>query len=229
MLISPLLNEFLLKLNKKGFLLFIIVAWVMWYSIACAIGATFFNLERGIFFYMLGGYCKLYGTSIKGTFRRLLNVVAIAMGWIICALIFYKYTENFGDSFKIKMLNHGLNIVNSSVGVTFCSICIFRLFQSMDMGTKKIINLFSGTTLGIYMIHDSLIVRSFVWHDLLKVDTKLYTQKLFPLYAVITVIMIFLVCSLIDLIRIKCIEPKAMARVQKVLKLLEKRYVKNEK
>ena len=57
------------------------------------------------------------------------------------------------------------------------------------------------------MIHESAVARSVIWHGLLKVD-KLYMGALFPIYALVCIIIVFSVCSFLDIIRLRFIEPK---------------------
>ena len=75
---------------------------------------------------------------------------------------------------------------------------IFKKFKF----TNKIINTISATTFGIYLIHEHKIVREILWGDFL--DNLVYKLGLFEALAIITV-SVFVVCSIIEFIRMKTI------------------------
>ncbi len=230
LLISPLLNVFLLKLNKKGFILAILVAWVLWYAIAYTAGAPFYDLQRGVFFYMIGGFCGLYYPKIDKNMKRFLCVVCAIIIWLMGAMIYYKLSMNSispEPSLKIKMVSEILNTAFTAFIVPLCSISIFRFFESINMGSNKFINTVAGTTLGVYLIHDSFVGRHFIWYNLLKIDTFFYSKSLFPVYAFLITLGIFIVCSLIDLIRLKCIEPLVIHRAQRMINSIKAKYLKD--
>lgn len=85
--------------------------------------------------------------------------------------------------------------------VFFLALFIFLLFKNLEIKNSKIINIGASTTLGVYMMHDTL----FFWQDILKFHTHIDSKFLWVIIT-LSVPMIFLVLGLIDLIRQYLIE-----------------------
>ena len=85
-------------------------------------------------------------------------------------------------------------------------ISSFMFFKNLTIKPNRFINSVSSTTFGILLIHaNSDTMRWWLWHDVLH-NVEMYDSKLIYLHAVLSVIAVFLVCSLIDFARIKFIE-----------------------
>ena len=65
---------------------------------------------------------------------------------------------------------------------------------------NKIINLIASSTFGVYLIHDNPYIRNYIWKELFKVSSYINSPYLF-LYSILITFSIFIVCTLIDLIR----------------------------
>lgn len=116
---------------------------------------------------------------------------------------------------------------NTAILYPICAVTIFRIFQSIDIGSNKTINTLAATTLGVYLIHDSIFGRSLIWNVLLKVDENQYFSSLYPVFALATVLGVFASCSVIDYLRIKLIEPYMVRCAIKLKALLYKKYIAN--
>lgn len=63
-LFSPLINTFVNRLNLHGWIVLLIFTWVFLYTIDSFVG-DYWSLERSVFFYLLGGFIKLYKKPIR--------------------------------------------------------------------------------------------------------------------------------------------------------------------
>ena len=54
------LNKFLNKLNKIGYILFLLFFYIIWYFISFYYNSEYLELKSAIFFYSIGGYLKIY-------------------------------------------------------------------------------------------------------------------------------------------------------------------------
>ena len=53
--------------------------------------------------------------------------------------------------------------------LTFLSaLSLFVLFSKWDIGYNKMINTVATATFGVYLIHDSDIIRHLLWHEIFK-------------------------------------------------------------
>lgn len=82
------------------------------------------------------------------------------------------------------------------------TICYFLYFETLSL-KNSIINKVSATTMGIYLIHDNMYIRTWIY-KFLKIDIGSYIiSKKYLIYLFIVAIIIFCCCSIIEAIRNK--------------------------
>lgn len=82
-------------------------------------------------------------------------------------------------------------------------IMSFLVFKNLRLPYVKTINVIASTTFGVLCIHAaSSAMRKFLWYDTIDVCGH-YGQSV---YMVVAVMIVFAICSAIDLVRIKAIE-----------------------
>lgn len=87
-------------------------------------------------------------------------------------------------------------------------ICSFMYFKNLDIKHSKLINTIGASTFGVLLIHaNSDTMRRWLWRDLLD-NAGHYNNELFWLRPIIVCIIIFVVCIIIDYLRIRFIERK---------------------
>lgn len=70
------------------------------------------------------------------------------------------------------------------------------------MGCNKIINTIAASTFGVLVIHaNSDIMRQWLWKDTLQ-NTAMYDSSLLVIHAIGSVLGIYIVCTIIDYLRI---------------------------
>lgn len=80
----------------------------------------------------------------------------------------------------------------------------FMFFKNLKLPYNKFINAVASTTFGVLLIHaNSDTMRQWLWEDMLD-NVGHYGMSL---YVIVCVLGVFIVCSVIDFIRIKMIEP----------------------
>ena len=216
-LLMPMVNPLLQKLNKAGLFQLLVFFWLFWYSLAVFFSVPYYNLQKGLFFYCIGSYIRLHYSKRNSILR--LSILFI-IGWTIGAVIAYgiAYTSiSMGQTSIGELVSRVFIALESSISVPACSISLFLLFHSLDIGINRRINSIAATTLGVYLIHDLSIWRKVIWYRILRVDTVLYNSRWFPLISIVVIISVFSICSLIDLIRLTWIEQPMNNRVKKVL------------
>ncbi|MEW9603117.1 hypothetical protein [Bacteroides sp. L008] len=86
------------------------------------------------------------------------------------------------------------------------AVCSFMYFKDMKLKNSRIINTIAASTFGVLLIHaNSNIMRKWLWQDILDNEGQ-YGTSTFVLHAVGSVVVVFVVCIVIDYIRIKIIE-----------------------
>lgn len=82
----------------------------------------------------------------------------------------------------------------------------FMFFKNIKIKPSKLINTVSATTFGILLIHaNSDTMRMWLWRDTLN-NLGMYSSAWMPIHAIGSVLIIFAVCSLLDLARIHLVE-----------------------
>ena len=106
----------------------------------------------------------------------------------------------------------------NKLGSVLVAVFLFTTFKNLNIGYSKFINLVAKTTFGVLMIHaNSDAWRTFMWHDLLHVDSSA-SLSAFPLIGRSIVIVggVFICCSLLDIIRIYLIERPTFERFDRI-------------
>jgi Uncharacterized protein conserved in bacteria len=80
------------------------------------------------------------------------------------------------------------------------AVFLFYLFQKLNIGVSKIINTLASATLGIYLFHEYPYARSLLWDGILRVK-EVYHTKAFILYLLLSVISLYILGTIIDLLR----------------------------
>lgn len=94
---------------------------------------------------------------------------------------------------------------NSFLAVTN-GICSFLLFKNLKIPYSYFINTVAASTFGVLCIHaHSEAMRQWLWRDMLN-NVGMYASPYMPLHAVCSVLGVFILCNLIDHIRIVIIE-----------------------
>ncbi len=79
-------------------------------------------------------------------------------------------------------------------------------FKNLNLGHVKIINKIAASAFGVLLIHaNSDTMRHWLWHDILN-NVGAFDSKYFVLHMVASVILIYAICTLIDMLRIKFVE-----------------------
>ena len=83
---------------------------------------------------------------------------------------------------------------------------MFMLFKNIKIKQNKVINTIAASTFGVLMIHaNSDAMRTFLWQDLLR-NTSYYNSPFLVVHAVVSVLLVYIVCVLIDQARIRFLE-----------------------
>jgi surface polysaccharide O-acyltransferase-like enzyme len=228
LVISPLLNRFLNGLNDKGFFGFLLIDWLLWYVVPMVLGGGYTGLERGIFFYTLGSAIRT--RHIQKDNKRLLYIILFVIGWTGFSLLDYRWTAIWNADLingysktgtLIRMLITG---INSGIFVPLCALSIFMLFETLKVGSKAVINTLAACTFGVYLLHDSLVGGTLFWKIIFNVAERQYFSRFYPVLAIGTIAIIYVICSLIDFIRLKVFETRALKIANKIITNWKEKY-----
>lgn len=212
-LVHPYLNKLLHSLDKylyQKLLLLLIVCW----SIIPTLTTSSFQSNSLLWFitlYAISGYIKLYGLNIKFSTKHYFFAFLISM------------TLTYSSSVALMLLGNKWSFLTNYITyfygqekltVLLISLCLFMCFSTLKMNYHKSINILASATFGVYLIHDNHIIRQLLWIDWF--ENARYQESLFLIpYSIMVVVVVYIVCSLVDLIRINTIEKPCMKLVKR--------------
>ena len=84
--------------------------------------------------------------------------------------------------------------------VLIASTTLFLIFLKRKEFSNKYVNYIAGSTFGVYLIHDNLIVRHYLWKTILNTSSY-YNSSNLILFAIAALVLIYVACTGIDFIR----------------------------
>lgn len=226
-LFSPLLRIILTSLDKKLHAAMVIVGFflfVVYYNIFFFCDNLNFGGSTGIvwfiYLYICGSYIYRFDTSeVKSNIRNYILCAVISLGSQLPFLLVYKVS---GKSIFLQ----GSTIFDSvynSVFVFLSSILFFKIFTSVKLElnsffARKIVRFLTKGSFAVYLIHDNKYMRNYLWgHLALNVSDN---PLIFVLYWLLTIILIYILCSIIDVLRQK-LENLFFDKVDSMIEQLE--------
>lgn len=212
--ISPFLNKLIDALSHSDYKKLLIVSTI----ILCVLptitnGEVFKNdgytLYNCVYLYLVGAYLRIYPLDKSYIFKKKsktiyrLVLVSIFFLCILLNFLFYNYAQqvkSYNGFFQyIAKIIDDACLSYSNPLIIVQSIAFFLFFTSIDI-KSRFINWYAKLMLGIYMIHEQHYLRDVLYKWLGVVDGPRDTYS-FLFYVIGVAIIIFVVCSIIELIR----------------------------
>lgn len=206
-ILSPFINKFIKTCSQKEYLTILGVLLLLSSLIPTFLLGSFGIGNVGLFivFYLIAAYIRLYPKSMRGMFnnkKSALILTAVSFGVLYLSVILF---DIIGLVIPIisQYATYFMNL--SSPIAILCAISLFLVFKNLHVGNNKIINQVALSMFGVYLIHDNLFIRPFLWNQLFQNTAYFDTPVLF-LHAILAIFITFIVCVIIDQIRIILIE-----------------------
>ena len=180
------------------------------------IGNNFQYSPLIIFFviYLIGAYIRLYLDIDKFSFNKLIGGFAISLILIYIGTLIFGYVDTTDSlvhlwwslpSYAIidKGLHHSFYLENKVFTLT-ASIFLFLIFLKRKEFSNRYINYIAGSVLAVYLIHENCIVSSLFW---IPFNFKSYYNSPYLFLVGIGIVcIIYIVCTVVDIIRRQTIE-----------------------
>lgn len=214
-LLIPFANILVRNLNKKSHLIltaillfsYTLMGSIPWFTVNLNYISWFFVL------YLISSFIRLYPCTLTGKkgIWGLVLLISIILSVASILLIFSGKAAIIPSDNPYYMLTDSNKILALTTAVS-----AFILFKNISLPHIRFINTVGATTYGVLLIHSSSdAMRSWLWGDMLK-NTEYYGSSKIYLHAVISVLLVFSACSLIDFIRIKVVETPALKLFDKL-------------
>ena len=152
--------------------------------------------------YIICAYLRIYSEKWFSN-RKLWGIASIVMlliSWLSVIVLVYigkKTGKSIGYYFVVD-LNKAL--------VLALAVCAFMFFKNLNIGYNKFINKIAASAFGVLLIHaNSDAMRQWLWNDTLN-NAGQYNSPTLAIYAICSVVGIYIVCTFIDMVRIRFIE-----------------------
>ena len=154
---------------------------------------------------MLAGYIRLY--DLKLVKKNYMYLVIAFSSWIISSIIVLigLYVIKRTDAYML-LINYVKSV--SSLPCLISAFSMFMYFKNISIKDCKIISAISSSTFAVYLIHINGSIRKYLFNNVLKVSYYGITTSPIPfaLFVGGTSILIFVICIVIDKIRIYLFE-----------------------
>ena len=161
--------------------------------------------------YCITGYIKLFGLNPKFHTKHYFFL------WLVCSLLTYLTAVIFallGTKLPIVASHATYFFGQEKITILLVSLSLFMIFSSLEIKHSNVINTIASTTFGIYLIHDNEYIRMFLWRTIF--NNAAYADTLFLIpYSILSVGIVFAVCSAVELLRIKVIEKPCIMLINK--------------
>ncbi len=207
-LFIPFLNFLIKGINKEQhFLLMSLCLFVYTIMSSVMLPVTFNYVTWFSVIYIIGSYIRFYPEkwfASKGLWGwlALLSLILSMLSVVSIGYILLKFT---GTAWMWGKNYFFVNDSNKILAVT-TAVTSFMYFKNINIGYKKWINTIAASAFGVLLIHaNSDSMRQWLWKDTLN-NVGYMNSNWVVLHAFGSVIAIYVVCTLIDMLRIKFFE-----------------------
>lgn len=219
-LLSPYINKLLHALSKAQYQKMLIVLLTLW-CLLPTVTNRFFGSNDLIWFvtlYAVAGYVRLWGEDIKLSARKCILTAVVIAAVTYAAVLAVELVGMKTGFMKDRATElYGME----RLPIFLISLLLLLGFERIDIKPSKFINTVSSATFGVYLIHDSDLVRPFLWDEVVRGAKYSDSLLLIPL-AVASALAIYVICTAIELIRIKLLEDNYMKLIRKADNFLHK-------
>lgn len=207
--LMPFVNILIRALTQKQFQNLLVILSVLFCIIPTFLHADSWLEDGGaygivwfIFLYLIGAYIKIYYNNNLHNKAWILYAGAILLIPVSKFIIMLAGgMQNIIDAYTVSRISEVFYCANS-VPALCASVLLFICFSRITIENERIIsiiNLFSGTTFGIYLLHNNRNLSHCLW-ERVRVDYWLI-QRENILMIMLIMCMIFVICGLIEGIR----------------------------
>lgn len=152
--------------------------------------------------YLIAAYVRIYPKKIFDS-RKIwgfLSLVTLLLSWLSVVFGSYVYARS-NEKMYYYFVADTHKLLAAATG-----ICAFMFFKNLNIKYHPFINKVAASTFGVLLIHaNSDTMRQWLWRDTLQNVVAFYGDH-FVLHAVGSVLLVYSICSIIDMIRIRFLE-----------------------
>ncbi len=161
--------------------------------------------------YVIASYIRLYPKDIYKSIKFWLLTFISSGALAVASILFMAFVGEKAGFFRPLFFVEDCN----KIFAVPLGISSFMLFKNLKIKYSPFINTVAATTFGILLIHATIdTMRNWLWKDICK-NVYVFNLDLFWLYTILSILTVFIFCSIIDYLRIKFIETPLFNSLQK--------------
>ena len=206
LLCVPLLNRLLHGLPRrahKGVLLVLAVPLVVYPTVFGQDGILVDTAWMFLYDYLLAAYLRRWPDN---RLSRLLNrptaALVLGLGLPLANTAIRAVLEYRGatDSRAFQYIAYYRTALGALPNL-LAALALFYLFKNLDLGCVRWVNALSGTTLGVYILHQVPVLRDFLWNGIFHAQAH-HGSVVYTLFAIFAV---FFGCAAVDAVRTRLV------------------------
>lgn len=199
-ILYPFMNYIIDKLSDPFYrkLIIILTIIVPLFAFFRNRNLTSCDLGIAVYYYLLCGYLK---RNPNNFFERHANSIF----WVSSLLtVLLEIMFDLINPLTVR----GIAILQgrNSVFAIITAISLFYIFKNLKIKPSTLINVVSKGTLGVYLFHESAFWNESLWNKLLNLDAYFKNSANYILVYICSVLLIYFVATVIDLIRLNLLE-----------------------
>ncbi len=204
-LFIPFLNILIRNMTEKQHVKLLVLCIFVYVIIGTLpkFGITMNYVSWFIVLYIIGSYIRIYDKNIFNNCKL--------WGWLSLAVLVISIASVVGMTWLGEKLGYNgvgyylLSDSNKGLAVAL-AISSFLFFKNLKMENSKFINTVAASAFGVLMIHaNSDTMRKWLWQDVLN-NVGMYNSDWMTVHAIGSVLAIYVICTVIDYLRIRFIE-----------------------
>ena len=203
----PFLNIWARSLSKTQYQKLLALGLVYFTGISTFLTVNVFYLTGWLALcYLIGGYIRMHPMkwdNVRFGFAAMLLSISVS---VLSIIAISRYGSKLGFTSYYYFVADCQKLL-----AVIMSVSIFIFWKNLPIPYIKGVNAIASTTLGVLYIHaNSDTMRRFLWKDLFDNMGHYHSPLLLP-YACGVVIIVYIVCVILDLLRMKLIEKPLFA------------------
>ena len=155
--------------------------------------------------YLIGAYFRKYSFLLikHATISHILLLMSLFIMFGATTMQLYLGADYGG---KIaKLIRIFADYSTRSIMTLAISILLFCVFLSINFRGNRMFFHISKATFGVYLIHSNLLFHEYMWKNIIHTK-EIYDMPLFIPLSIISILLLYIVCTVIEIIREKYIE-----------------------
>ncbi len=153
--------------------------------------------------FFMGSYLRMYPKKWFSNVKLWGVLTLLSLLASVCSVLFMHW---LGVKLDYPGLHYWFVSDSNKVFAVTTAVASFMFFKNLKMKNSRFINIVAESAFGVLLIHaNSDTMRQWLWMDTLK-NVEAYSTDYLYIHGFVSVICIFVVCVLIDRIRIRFIE-----------------------